>query len=277
MMSPMGIAWFDADPPPMPEVTLRTGGLPLLGEQQNWPVCAVCDLPMLFRAQIPLALTSLAAPSDNRLLLVFECHAQLEGRCCREATLVVSETPGPPRSPPGCDRFDLILTAWGEQPAALARVIESLVTAGPVPDLGRPVPFPLLRGMTGRDAQAASSLLRQRGAGIDLRPSALLTLSSARGGHLVPFDDEVPHARRTTLPPLRVLRDEVGASVMRGLIGGSTPGYRDQGTICAECTAPHRTALRLFADQTHSLGVGLGISTVQFCVGCGLGTLDRHG
>ena len=56
----MGIAWFDVEGNPEPAVNgLRTGGQPALPADTPWPRCPISDLPMLFRAQLPLAATGL--------------------------------------------------------------------------------------------------------------------------------------------------------------------------------------------------------------------------
>jgi hypothetical protein len=113
----MGIAWLDADAsPPMDAPVLRTGGLPLLGKAQEWPECARCEVPMLFRAQIPLGITSLASPADDRLMLVFECHAETEYGPCDAGTVLLSTGDRGPREAPLLRQFDVVIDHLGEDP-----------------------------------------------------------------------------------------------------------------------------------------------------------------
>lgn len=96
----VGIAWFDEQPPPMDEVTLRSGGLPLMGPATSWPSCTTCGVPMLFRAQLPLAISGLARHDDDRVVLVFECHAWANGQPCAQGKVVVARGEVAPRLPP---------------------------------------------------------------------------------------------------------------------------------------------------------------------------------
>lgn len=96
----VGIAWFDERPPPMSEVTLRTGGLPLMGPATPWPTCGSCGLPMVFRAQLPLAVSGLVGFDDDRCVLVFECHQGSHGTPCTEGAVLVAGGDVVPREPP---------------------------------------------------------------------------------------------------------------------------------------------------------------------------------
>lgn len=96
----MGIAWFDEQPPPMDEVTLRAGGLPLMGPTTSWPACRTCDAPMIFRAQLPLAISGLVRHDDDRVVLVFECHQWTGREPCAQGAVVVSRGQVTPRRPP---------------------------------------------------------------------------------------------------------------------------------------------------------------------------------
>lgn len=99
----MGLAWFDGESVPLEAVELRSGGLPLLPAGTAWPACARCATPMLFRAQVPLALTTIVGPLDERTLLLFECHAEHDGAPCGGMLALVTSGEGTPREPPRCD------------------------------------------------------------------------------------------------------------------------------------------------------------------------------
>lgn len=121
----MGIAWFDDVDLSPDEASLRLGGLPLLGEHQAWPSCLDCSVPMLFRGQIPLALTSLVGPSDGRVLAIFECHARVHGSSCLEGAVVVTRGTCAPREAPLPNRFDVVLDALGPDEDSVQRVMEA--------------------------------------------------------------------------------------------------------------------------------------------------------
>lgn len=273
----MGIAWFDADQVSEDSPALRTGGLPLLEAGQRWPSCPRCDMPMLFRAQVPLALTSLVPSSDTRLLLVFECHAYLEGRACDEGTVLVSDAAtGEPCAPPAQVSFDLVLEGLGSNPDAVLRMAGSLMDPPErlSPDVA--LPLTILQAVSRTLGEQAATMLREDGAQAALVPAPPMTLAEPRSGNLIAFDDGYPDVRRTTLPPLGHLRAEAGGAPMRGLIGGTTPGYRDYGVTCAQCGRPTRTAVRLLADTSGTLGdVQLGPSVAELCLRCNLATLHR--
>lgn len=232
---------------------------------------------MLFRAQVPLALTSLVPSRDTRLLLVFECHARLEGRACNEGTVLVSDAAaGKPCTPPPLESFDLVVEALGSHPEAVLRMAGSLMD--PPESLSDDVELPLtiLQGVTRTLGEQAANMLREDGARVALLPAPPITLAEPRSGNLVAFDDGYPDVRRTTLPPLGHLHAEAGGAPMRGLIGGTTPGYRDYGVTCAQCGRPTRTAVRLLADTSRTLGdVQLGPSVAELCLRCNLATLHR--
>ena len=269
----MGIAWFDDEAPPEGEAELRTGGRPLLAVDQEWPLCPVCSQPMLFRAQVPLAMTSLVPYTDDRLVSLFECHAVTEDGPCTGAVALVSTGERVLRDPPEAVLFDVWLRAGDPNALGLARVLE----AYDLPD-GIEPPFALLTGAPLAMAEATLEALRATGADVELRPSPPTLLSKTWGGRMVPFDDGVPGMRRTTLPPLPELMTEIGRVPMRGIFGGATPGYRDHAFSC-ECGQATRTAVRLLAiEEPDASGAVLGPSTLQFCSACGKATLLRmHG
>lgn len=96
----VGLAWFDERPPPMEQVTLRVGGLPLMDRGTEWPSCVSCASPMLFRAQLPLAVSGLVGLDDDRVVLVFECHDDWRGEPCSEGVALIARGQVAPRSPP---------------------------------------------------------------------------------------------------------------------------------------------------------------------------------
>ena len=268
----MGIAWFDDDAPPEDEAELRTGGRPLLEPNQAWPVCPQCSLPMLFRAQVPLAMTSLVPFSDDRLASLFECHAVVDGDVCTGSAVLVSSGTRELRDPPEATLFDVWLRA-GTDAVRLARIL----TAHDIPEGATP-PVALLRAAPRSMAEATLDALRATGADVELRPSPPTLLSNIWGGRMVPFDDGVPGMRRTTLPPLPELMTEMKRMPMRGIFGGATPGYRDHAFSCS-CGQATRTAVRLLAiEEPDPCGATLGPSTLQFCTACGKASLLRmHG
>lgn len=205
----MGLAWVDDLPPDSTEPALRSGGLPLLPVAARWPACPVCGLALLFRAQVPLALTSLVPFDDPRLLLVFECYAvHDDGACAGAAALLVAE-PLIPRLAPASER----------SPTVLGRVY---------------------------------------------------------GGRLVPFDDGPEAAFRTTLPPLDRVARRREAGGLRGLLGGSFPGCRDEVAPC-RCSRPTRTAVRLLAarERDPESGITLREAVAQVCLPCRIATVRR--
>lgn len=194
----------------MEEATLRMGGLPLMGASPPWPGCPLCDRPMLFRVQLPLAVSGLVGFDDDRVVLLFECHAWRHGEECTQSEVLVARGGLSPRDPPRRATSD-----------------------------GPPV-------------------------------------MPARGGVLVPFDDDLPGVPRTTLPPLESLAGGSDAGRLLGLLGGTTPGSRDPSTLCA-CGSPTRTVIRLLAtdDPEQSAGVFLGPTMVQLCLQCDAGRAHR--
>jgi hypothetical protein len=122
----MGIAWFDDEAPLMEEQTLRVGGLPLLSAEQEWPVCTRCGITMLFRAQIPLVLTSLVPPSDKRLLLIFECHAGYLGSPCNSGAVCITGDDVAIRQSAPCTNYGVILRDLGKNPDPVVQAVLSL-------------------------------------------------------------------------------------------------------------------------------------------------------
>lgn len=280
----MGIAWFDDGNLAVDDGSLRLGGLPWLGEAQAWPRCEECGIPMLFRGQIPLALTSLVGPSDGRLLSIFECHARVDGGSCLEGSVVVTRGSHVLRHPPAPDRFDVVLDALGPDEASVQRVMEAFWEqqesandnheVDPAPRMRSEPPVVMMSNVTNEIGHTALSMVQQLGARGRLAAVAPTTLTQARSGRLVPYDDGTS-ARMTTLAPLLELSEQLGRKAIRGLIGGATPGYRDYAHTCS-CGRATKTAVRLLAD-THMQPVPLGPAVAQFCMGCGNATLLRTG
>ncbi len=290
----MGIAWFDDGELVAENASLRLGGLPWIGEAQQWPTCVECGVPMLFRGQIPLALTSLVGPSDGRLLSIFECHARLRwfspttgldhGGSCLEGSVVVTRGSHILRQPPAPDRFDLVLDALGPDEGSVQRVIEAFVEQHESandnhveesrPRTRSQPPLVMMSNVTDEIGHSALSMVEQLGARGRLAPVAPTTLAEARSGRLVPYDDGTS-SRLTTLAPLLELSEQFGRKAIRGLIGGATPGYRDYAHTCA-CGRATKTAVRLLGD-TQMQPVPLGPAVAQFCMGCGNATLLRTG
>ncbi|MBK8171659.1 MAG: hypothetical protein IPK60_15105 [Sandaracinaceae bacterium] len=273
----MGIAWLDADAsPPMDAPVLRTGGLPLLGKAQEWPECARCEVPMLFRAQIPLGITSLASPADDRLMLVFECHAETEYGPCDAGTVLLSTGDRGPREAPLLRQFDVVIDHLGEDPQRVLQLCAALgdgkSAGGPAP----PLPWVLARSMPASIADETLSALLAAGAKATKHPSSTVVLPETHGGVLVAFDDGQPGMSKTTLPPLQGLVAGVGRKRMRGLIGGATPGYRDHSFVCS-CGRSTRTAVRLLAVRGGATEPSLGPAVAQLCLACSTGSLHRSG
>lgn len=273
----MGIAWLDAEAsPPMDAPVLRTGGLPLLGPNQAWPECARCEVPMLFRAQIPLAITSLAAPDDDRLLLVFECHAETEFGPCDAGALLFSTGNRGPRQAPELRQFDMVIEDMGGDAKRVLELVSALSDgksgAGPAPK----TPWVFMRGVPTSIADESLNALSLAGAKVSKHPSSTVVLPESHGGVLVAFDDGQPGMSKTTLPPLHGLVAGVGKKRMRGLIGGATPGYRDHSFVCS-CGRATRTAVRLLAVRGENEAPSLGPAVAQLCLACSTGSLHRSG
>lgn len=285
----MGIAWFDDEPPPMEEPTLRIGGIPLLASDQTWPICSRCGLPMLFRAQVPMALTSLVSPFDDRLLLFFECHANFGRKPCDSGTLVFASGVVAPRTAPECHSFDVVLISYGTDFKRVSEVIDSLRGCSDEDDSGRltslfprkaaasgdrsKTPTVVLNNVPSSIGFQAIHTLSELGAIVELFPSSPTTLPDIRGGKLVPFDDGTPGARRTSLPGISKIESDYGARLIRGLIGGTAPGYRDHSFTCS-CGRRTRTAVRLLPDASVRT-INLGPAIAQVCLHCSTGSLFR--
>jgi len=234
---------------------------------------------MLFRAQIPLALTSLVDVDDDRLLLVFECHARSEHGRCDGGEVLVVRTPLELAEAPPASAYDVVLTDLGERPEQVWNVVEQLFVgdAAGFEDLAPP-PVVILPTSPGSIAEQALAMVREAGGKAELRSAPVTELRRSWGGRLVPFEDGYPGTRRTTLPPLSTLLNGHGDRVaMRGLFGGTTPGYRDHPSPCG-CGRPTRTAVRLLGETGAPGGdpaIRLGPATVQVCLACDRATLHR--
>ncbi|MEM9194409.1 MAG: hypothetical protein AAGF12_34850 [Myxococcota bacterium] len=257
----MGVAWFDDEPPEMPEIELRTGGLPLLPEGVAWPTCARCELPMLFRAQVPLNITPIASYDDPRVLLIFECYASGDTACDSGQAVVVSGGLEPRPAPPP-SAFDLMLHDRGPNPSAVDALVFAIADC-PASTL----PSVIMQNAPSSIVSEAVRAIEEAGGRAEALPSAATVLPWVRGGRLVPFDDGIPGLSKTTLPPLAELRTGGVPASMRGILGGSAPGYRDYAVSC-RCGEPTRTALRLLADRSME-GPALRPATIQVCRKCG--------
>jgi hypothetical protein len=282
----MGIAWFDGGSVPMEAVELRSGGLPLLAEHDLWPTCPRCDAPLLFRAQIPLAMTSLVGPLDERTMSLFECHAETEGAHCDGTLALLASGERAPRQPPTPVAFDVLLEDAGPNAEQVAAVVARLggddfaqSRSGGDEDATRPTPTlaqqqTLARGIPATMAEQTLRILEESGARVVLRESPPTTLAAMAGAVLVPFDDGVPGASRTTLPPLAGLSASANGRRMRGFLGGSTPGNREHSVACV-CGKPTRTVARLLGTPEGELA--LAPSVAQLCLSCGRAHYHRTG
>jgi hypothetical protein len=271
----VGIAWFDERPPPMEEVTLRTGGLPLMQADTPWPTCPLCARAMLFRAQLPLAVSGLVGFDDGRVVLVFECHDRLEGERCSEGAVVFAEGHLEPREPPTSDAYRVTVTHLGDDPDRVHRLVDRIgLPWAQEGDRPPTAPFDLLWSAPPSIAEQTAREVEGAGGTVEVWPSPP-TVTAPVGGKLVPFDDDVPWAHRTTLPPLRALATTAAHGRLLGLLGGFSPGARDSTAPCG-CGRRRRTVVRLVAvDPESPSGVVLGPTTVQACLRCGTGTTLR--
>lgn len=265
----MGVAWFDESTRSNEPSALRTGGLPCLDAGTAWPECPRCDVPMLFRAQLPLGLTSLVAPDDPRILLIFECHSRDAESACDAGAIVVSHAGSEERAAPAVSSYHVVVDSTGRDPDAVAAIATSLCDDSEPPS----VPGTLLFAQPLSIAEQAQKLLETSGARVSLLPAAPVTLSEPHDGVLVPFDEGMPGMTKTTLPPLSSLVDGVSRRRIRALLGGATPGHRDLQLPCA-CGKPTKTVIRLLASASDPR-VTLGSAIVQICLACDTGSLHR--
>ena len=269
----MGIAWFDDVAPPAEDRALRVGGLPMLPQDQPWPVCPRCDLPLLFRAQVPLALTSLVAFDDDRLLLLFECHAFRQDGPCDGSAVIISSGPTVPRPPPRDELFDVWLGV--PRSTAVRALVCRLRACDSDCQCAQDAGAPVLAAVPASIAGGASAVLNQVGGRTLLRPSAPTILTESHGGRLVPYDDCLPGFHRTTLPPLEHLDALADGAIMRGLLGGprAVPGGHHSNCRCGR---PPRTAVRLLRHrQADPCGAHPGPAWAEVCLRCGEGELRR--
>jgi hypothetical protein len=270
----MGLAWLDYGAPRMDEVALRTGGLPLMPAGAEWPECPACGLPLLFRAQVPLAMTSLVPFDDDRLLLLFECHAVHDDGACDGTHAVIVSGALRPREAPPPTTCDVVLRDEGEHPLSVARILRAIDGNR---GTGRMVlPATILRGMPVSIARATSCAIASAGGAAGIRPTAPTQLGTVRGGRVVPFDDGPGASYRTTLPPLDALAREMRRDRIRGLMGGTPGAPRDSSYTCA-CARPMRTAVRLLAhhESDPDTGVLLGAAAAHVCLRCSRAALYR--
>lgn len=265
----MGVAWFDDSTRSKEPSALRTGGLPCLDDGTPWPECPRCDVPMLFRAQLPLGLTSLVAPDDPRILLIFECHSRDAESACDTGTVIVSHAGSHERAAPAVRSYNVVVDSSGADAAAVATIAASLCDENEPPS----IPGTLLFAQPLSIAEQAQKLLETSGAKVRLLPAAPVTLTAAHDGMLVPFDEGMPGMTKTTLPPLSSLVEGVTRRRIRALLGGATPGHRDLQLSCA-CGKPTKTVIRLLASASDP-EVTLGSAIVQICLACNTGSLHR--
>ena len=270
----MGLAWIEDAAPPPAEPALRHGGLPLLPRSVRWPTCPACDLEMLFRAQVPLALTSLVSFADSRLLSVFECHATHDTGPCDGAAALLLRDPLEVRDAPRSITRDVIVTDTGEHPEQVLRIVDAV---DGYRGLGRiALPAVILRSAPLSIARETVRAILEAGGHATLRESAPVVLSDARGGRVVPFDDGPRALSRTTLPPLEAVAGHQNRGGVIALLGGSLPGVRDYAFRCA-CNQPTRTAIRLLAQRNADSGtaITLGAAAAQVCLRCAVASVYR--
>lgn len=218
----MGIAWLDAETPPEEARALRTFGRPLLPVGAEWPACPRCDLPLLFRAQVPLVSTSLVSYDDSRILSIFECHRH--GGQCEGGQALILEGKLVPHSPPAPISFDVLVPSTIHRDSGVARVLSALG--------GRS------QGNTGVVSRVPPSIANEAvrainrvGGKADLRTSSRTVLAEARGGRIAPFEDCFVGTRPTTLRPLDELVRDHCVGGLRGILGGDAPGHRNESVV----------------------------------------------
>ncbi len=278
----MGIAWFDDRSINETQPALRVGGLPLVGKEQPWPHCLRCETPLLFRAQVPLSVTSLASASDDSLLQVFECYHRVDGELCNEGVVLWTQASvSQPLRVPRAERWDVIIEHVGGAPQKVLEFAAQLADEVSIEGDQERDPETLNNTVLASDlaqdsAAQIKTALETMGARVRLVPSAPTHLPFCYAAKLVPFDDGQPGMRKTTLPPLGDLMQQSKRTVMRGLLGGSTPGYRDHSLAC-DCGKPTRTAVRLLANVSANVagGVRLDPGVIQVCMSCRKARLFR--
>ena len=229
---------------------------------------------MLFRAQVPLALTSLVSFADSRVLSVFECHATHDTGPCDGAAAYLLADPLELREAPRSATRDVILTETGSHPDRVGRIVDAVDGYG---GLGRMVlPAVILRIAPLSIARETVRAILEAGGHAVMRESAPVVLGDVRGGKVVPFDDGPRAFSRTTLPPLESVAGRGNRGGVLALLGGSLPGYRDFAFRCA-CNRPTRTAFRLLAqrDADSRTGIAPGAAAAQVCLQCSVASVHR--
>jgi hypothetical protein len=265
----MGIAWFDAKGDSEPEVNgLRTGGKPALPPHTPWPRCPVTDLPMLFRAQLPLASTGLVTPDDERLLAVFESYTDLgSGIRGTDGVGIVTRSTEHELLPPPTSAHDVVILRWGPTPERVMPLATLLADEGLHVSVNTPLPFTLMRATPHSISAQTAQSLHETGATVDLLPHPPTTLGFCKAGEIIPYEDQIPGNFRTTLPPLSQLQDPMEKSRMRALLGSDGPNTHDPSLMC--CEKPMRTVARLLgAERPSPNGVRLRPSVVYLCLRC---------
>jgi len=268
----MGIAWFDDDRVIMGDPELRTGGFPLMAANVAWPECPHCAVPMLFRAQIPLHVTSLVHAEDESLLAIYECHAEVDGHRCLEGRVewvdAANATLLKPPAPRSCDVWVNDLGPNPERVTSLIRILteeSTLLSIVPPPS----PPLCVLRAAPRSIAEQTEKAFREIGAKASCISGDRTLLPFAKGANLMPFEDGFVGVRKTTLPPLSTLMSQGKRAVMRALLGGSTPGYRDHAVPCEGCNRPTRTAARLLGQRPiPETDLYLDPAFIQICLSC---------
>lgn len=269
----MGLAWVDDGPADEGEPDLRFGGRPLLLEAMEWPCCPLTGAPMLFRGQVPLALTALASFDDDRLISMFECQGERSAGGCAQGcgvALVLDGSAAVLRDPPASAGFDVLLTHLGEQPEQLRHTLDALELTLP-----RRTPSVLLENVPPSIAHATAAALGAVGAVAKALSSPPTVMSHFAAGKVVPFEDGFPGARKTTLPPLDYIIQQQDVSPMRGVFGGTHPGYRDHAYRC-DCGRVTRTAVQLLSNHSQDPRVQLDGAHVQYCTACGQVSMHRN-
>jgi hypothetical protein len=161
---------------------------------------------MLFRAQIPMALTSLVPAADKRLLLIFECHAGYLGTPCNSGTVVITGDETAPRTSAICTSFGVVLRDLGPVPEQVTQVVRSLSDddeSEPPEDQDFPDPSPPVSVSTRRKLKPTHSRRppREKSGSSDPDPdSEVAFLKHSTGCRRISGDPRLPAMVLTDLP-----------------------------------------------------------------------------
>lgn len=242
----------------MERPALRLGGVPLLPRDLAWPQCHRHGRPLLFRAQLPIATTTIAAASDPRMLAVFECHAD---HSCREGEVLVVRDALAPRESPGPTGWDLRLLDLGRSPLTVLCAL-SAVTPAPVNHL--PLPTRIPTRCAEATAHDTALMLRDLGAEVYAVPASEARLATCHGARLVAFEDDLDD-------PMPIATDEGLRAVVVGL------RRREPILRCDGCDRDTRVVARLLPFRDSPTDRLLGLTAVRMCLRCDRGWLRRFG